>query len=182
MNDGTARQEAAWQYEASRFIRGVSWVFELVDTKLHDNGTRPVYTGCFMNSVTARHEIAWQCDVFRFMPGVSMHDGTARHELVSTRSYDYLEILNAWIAGLNGDRIMILSHVLYVRSEKWHCVCLCKYSNSRVPWQDFHEIFKLDKELRTVYKMYTLCFHIDDFCLNTYRIEKCNTVFFSSCS
>ena len=115
MNDGTARQEAAWQYEASRFIRGVSWVFELVDTKLHDNGTRPVYTGCFMNSVTARHEIAWQCDVFRFMPGVSMHDGTARHELVSTRSYDYLEILNAWIA-------------VWMAIGSWFCLTFCMFA------------------------------------------------------
>jgi hypothetical protein len=75
-----------------------------------------------------------------------MHDGTARHEFVSTRSYGYLEILNGRIEGLNADRIVIVSRLSYVRSEKWCCVCLCEYSNSRFPWQDFHEILKLDKE------------------------------------
>jgi hypothetical protein len=159
MNGGTARHETAWQCDASSFIPGVLWVTELVDTKLHDSGTRPVYTGYFMNGITARHEYAWQCHASVFIQGVSctiempytkLHDsatrlvytecfmngGTARHELVSTWSYGYLEKLNAQIAGLNADRIMIVSHVPYVRSEKFRCVCLCEYSNSRVPWED----------------------------------------------
>ena len=81
---------------------------ELLDMKLHDSAARPVYTGCFM------------------------HDGTARHELVSTRMYGYLEKLNARFAVSNADRIMLVSHVPYIRSEKWCCVCVCEYSNSRV--------------------------------------------------
>jgi hypothetical protein len=56
--------------------------------------------------------------------GCFVHDGLARHELVSTRSYGYLEKLNARIAGLNADRIIIVSHVPYVRIEMFCSVCV----------------------------------------------------------
>jgi len=134
------------QCNASLFIQGVSWTTEVPYTKFASQSDAPSLYWMFHDGGTARHEIAWQCNASSFIPGVSMHDGTARHELVSTRIYGYLDKLNARIAGLNADRITIVYRIPYVRSEKWCCVYLCEYSNSRVPWQDFHDIWKLDQE------------------------------------
>jgi len=105
----------------SQFIPDVSWMAELLDTKLHDSATR---RGLYR--------------VFKCMMELLDMNLFPREVTVTWKK------LNARIAGLNADRITFVSHVLYVRSENWCCVCLCEYSNSTVPWQDFiHEIFKI---------------------------------------
>ena len=105
---------------------------ELLDMELYDSATLPGLYRVFHERLKCQIR---NCVIVRrahFIPGVSKHGGTARHELVSTRIYGYLEKLNAQIAGLNTDRITNVYGVPYVHNQKWCCVCLCEYSNSRV--------------------------------------------------